>query len=318
MKQKRQEHTVCVLLRVLVVLYVFARVLPLSLVYKTKGKLREYALVCIHAALAKAKKHCGESRSEHMASFSQSQPKYLKNPDLYARIAAPLLTGKPVKDSNTGKWLWRTSNIAKAERKARTQVEVGNTVGFINHGPQRKGSGLFQRRFSGPMMDAKLRESMRMDRAKTEYIRDERRQMMLIAARHAEEDARAAEEARAEEIARAQESSTREPPTVPGILVAEEHSRENNRSLYRHRRGISEFDNSDLAHAVPKQVPLRQPVKDNLTPHSNTTDRFSSTHFIQNGKHYSRVSLAAERPNPPKRASAHLISDSALNKINGL
>ena len=109
-----------------------------------------------------------------MASF-HSQAGYLKNPDLYARIAAPLMTGEPVKDPFTGKWVWGLSEAAQTEREHRTQNGGGRATEPVNRGPQRKSSITFHRRFSGAMMDAKIRETMRMNRVKTDYIKDERR-----------------------------------------------------------------------------------------------------------------------------------------------
>ena len=280
-----------------------------------------------------------------MVSFPP-QAGYLKNPDLYARIAAPMLTGEPAKDPATGKWTWDLSSAARTERESRTRGGGGKATAPVNRGGQRKGSIVFHRRFSGAMMDARVRETMRMQRATTEYIKDERREMMLMAAAHAEEEARA--RAVAEVAAEAARVAREEAERVAAEAAAEEQRKlrwEQTKTFKysparipnfvqkvkakaaaraaapeTHRRGISEFDTSQFMpaqqspfygvpeFAEPPPPPPPPPPPASRQYHHQQQQQYQQPqqNHIQTGNHV--------RHN--KRASAHLISDSALARIN--
>lgn len=182
-------------------------------------------------------------------------------------------------------------------------------------------------------MDARVRETLRMQRAKTEYIQDERREMMLIAAEHTEREAReraaAAAAAKADRVAReeaekvAAEVAAKEqrklhwektkkfsysPARIPNFVRKVKQKAALKKAPETHRRGISEFDTSTtqerhLYGVLPAFADVPPPPPPPPVPVA------PPSRYNQRQNHDQRI-----RHN--KRASAHLISDSALERIN--
>ena len=104
--------------------------------------------------------------------MSHMDARYLRNPDLFARMAAPILASEPVRGPD-GKWRW--GGLAAQPRIERATASKAEP---------RRGSIVFHRRFSGVSMDPAARESLRMNRAKVEHMKTERQIMLKIAAVH--------------------------------------------------------------------------------------------------------------------------------------
>ena len=142
--------------------------------------------------------------------------RFIRNPDLYANIAAPMLVGKPTRNAD-GTWEWGMTEEQANERRQRADGRAFQTASTLRQEAEheldaqpaavqrRKASVTFDRRFSGVNMDPIIREKMRINRSKLTYLQEERKEMLRVAAIHdeAERREREAEAARLAEEARA-------------------------------------------------------------------------------------------------------------------
>lgn len=109
---------------------------------------------------------------------SYMDPKCLRNPDLFARMAAPLLAAEPVRGDD-GKWRWGGINSLNKE----TRLKLATSTQAI----PRRASLVHHRRYSGVDMDPAAREKLRMNRHQVAYMQSERSEMLLLAAMHRRE-----------------------------------------------------------------------------------------------------------------------------------
>ena len=216
-------------------------------------------------------------------------PRYLRNPDLFARMAAPILASKPTRGAD-GKWHWGGITTEKRFDNATSDSAIDIEA--------RRGSIVFHRRFSGANMNPESRETLRMNRAKVEHMKKERQIMLRIAAQHQLEQERSTM-AQEEELSKARE-----------LVEAEEAEQ-----LTREAEEANNLARMNR-HNVIRPDAFRKIARKQRKKSTTTTNFQNTTTMYSPGLHQTRNKKNTVRKFHGRTSSDFLDVQSALSRIN--
>ncbi len=276
--------------------------------------------------------------------------RFIRNPDLYANIAAPVLAGKPTRNAD-GTWGWGMTEQQADERRQRADGRAFQMASTLQHEAEaernaepaavqrRKASITFHRRFSGANMDPSIRERMRMNRAKVNYLQEERKEMLRAAAVHEEaerrvreaEEARLAEEARAAAEAEAARAAA-EAAAAEEAAVAEIEAERKRKIAARYRpQPIPQYQGIPLS-AMPSAGNLDEAVSGDLEkwafglPKQQPSQMAGAYHFEQANVQQSELAAPraegglrglSQQPAPHHGSVRHARKASAFPEVQG-